>query len=65
MNQLPLYIPIVFVCSALVALIFLFKALGRFKALFYILSGWLFIQTILGLSGFYHIQVATCPGFYF
>ena len=63
MNQLPLFIPIVFICSAGFALIILFKALGRSRSLFYISTAWLFIQGILGLSGFYQMHDGNMPRF--
>ena len=63
MNQLPLFIPIVFVFSIGLAMFIFFKALGRFSRFFYILTGWLLIQGILGLSGFYQAHGGSMPRF--
>jgi hypothetical protein len=53
MEQLPLYIPAVFVLTALLTIVMLYKA-GEFsKPLILMLLLWLVLQTVLSLSGFY------------
>src|SRR5258708_40217219 len=56
MNQLPTIIPMTFILTIGLALFILFKALRGFTSFFYIWFGWLLIQAILGLSGFYQKQ---------
>jgi hypothetical protein len=56
MDQLPLFIPIVFIFSIGLALYFLCKALGGFSKFMYILSGWLLLQAILSQFGFYYMN---------
>jgi hypothetical protein len=63
MNQLPLYIPVVFICTTILAFIILFRALGKSKGLLYIFSGWLFLQAIISLSGFYLPRGGNGPAF--
>jgi hypothetical protein len=63
MNQLPFFIPMVFIITIGLALFIIFRAMGRFSKIIYILSGWLLIQAILGLSGFYLIHGGSMPRF--
>ena len=53
MNNLPLYIDIVFGLTILLTLGFFFKATRYSKAPLLILLGWIIFQTMIGLSGFY------------
>jgi hypothetical protein len=63
MEQLPLFIPIVFILSIVLAMYFLYKALGGFSKFMYILSVWLLIQALLGQSGFYYMHGSGSPRF--
>src|SRR5450631_2593318 len=63
MNQLPFFIPMVFIITIGLALFIIFRALRGFSKIIYILSGWLLIQAILGLSGFYLIHGGSMPRF--
>lgn len=56
MHQLPLFIPTVFIISIALALIIIIKAFGAGKKFIFILCGWLLIQAILSIFGFYHIN---------
>lgn len=56
MHQLPLFIPTVFIISIAIALIIIIKAFRAGKKFIFILCGWLLIQAILSIFGFYHIQ---------
>jgi hypothetical protein len=63
MHQLPLFIPLVFVISVGLASFIMFRALAGFTTFIYIISGWLLIQSILALSGFYLIHGGSMPRF--
>jgi hypothetical protein len=63
MNQLPLYIPIVFASTVAIAVYFFYKAgTGSVKTIL-ILTGWLLCQAILGLRGFYLLAGEVMPRF--
>jgi hypothetical protein len=63
MDQLPMFVPIVFIVSVGMALYILNKALGGFSKFIYILSGWLLLQGILSLVGFYYLHGSSSPRF--
>ena len=63
MDQLPVFIPIVFVISIGLASFIIYKAMGGFTTFFFVLCGWLVFQAILGLSGFYRVHGGSMPRF--
>ena len=63
MDQLPVFIPIVFVISIGLASFIIYKSLGGLTKFLYVLSGWLLFQAILGLSGFYRVHGGSMPRF--
>jgi hypothetical protein len=63
MNQLPMFIPIVFASTVALALYFFYKAgTGSIKTIL-VLVGWLLFQAILSLSGFYEPANDIMPRF--
>jgi hypothetical protein len=63
MDQLPLFIPIVFIVSVGLALYILYKALGGFSIFIYILLGWILLQGVLSQFGFYYSYGIGSPRF--
>ncbi len=63
MEQLPLYIPLLFAAAVLLTLFFLYKASGNSDKVLFTLLAWLLIQSIAGISGFYHRQYSLPPRF--
>jgi hypothetical protein len=63
MGHLPLYIKIVFVLSALFALLTLYKAKNYSRPLIVIMLLWLALQSVIGLSEFYTVIDGVPPRF--
>jgi hypothetical protein len=63
METLPIYISIVFVLTALLTLLLLYKAGSDSKPLIVIALLWLVFQAVAGLMGFYTITKGTPPRF--
>lgn len=61
MEQVPVYIHIAFALTALLTLYFLYRAGVRSKTILLLLSAWLVLQAVLGLSGFYTFLNAVPP----
>lgn len=53
MEKLPVYIAVVFICTTLLTVTFFYKASHHSKATLLILSGWLLLQAMIALPGFY------------
>jgi hypothetical protein len=65
MNQLPLYIPVIFILTtALTVFIYLKSHHIAAKSLL-LLAGWLLLQTLLALNGFYLSASQGVPTFFF
>lgn len=62
MENLPLYVPITFGLTVLLAL-YLFYRATQSASVGLILLGWIAVQTALGLSGFYQVVNPTPPRF--
>ena len=63
MNNLPVYIPIVFLLTTLLTIYIFFKAANNSKAFLFILLTWITIQSIIALTGFYTITNTFPPRF--
>jgi hypothetical protein len=63
MEQLPNYISIVFVFTALLTAVLLYKATNYSKGVITITAIWLALQAVLGLSGFYTVTTGLPPRF--
>lgn len=63
MEQLPVYIEIVFILTTLLGILLLYKASGFSKPVIIIVLLWLAFQSVLGLSGFYTITNVAPPRF--
>jgi hypothetical protein len=63
MEHLPLYIPVVFIATTILTLYFLYKSSQQSLRLVTILTIWLIIQAVIGLSVFYTVTDATPPRF--
>ena len=53
MNNLPIYISLVFVLTTIASIFIFYKATHRNKLVLYILFSWLAIQSVIALTGFY------------
>ena len=65
MNNFPAYISIIFIATTLLTIIFFYKAANNSATVLLILTGWVILQTVLGLSGFYINTTALPPRFIF
>src|ERR1700761_6832519 len=63
MEQLPIYISIVFILTALLSVAFLYKAVNYSKPIIIGVFIWLLIQAIISLNGFYTVTSGTPPRF--
>jgi hypothetical protein len=63
MEQLPIYINIVFVLSTLLAMLLLYKATNYSKTVIIITLVWLVLQTAISLTGFYTFTKSVPPRF--
>jgi len=63
METLPIYISIVFVLTALLTVLLLYKAGGNSKPLIVIALLWLSLQAVAGLMSFYTVTKGTPPRF--
>jgi hypothetical protein len=63
MENLPLYISVVFILTTLLTVWFFYKAANKSKAVLFILFGWLVLQAIIGLTGFYTVTNTLPPRF--
>lgn len=63
MNQLPPWIPLLFIFTTGLALLIYYRALERRHEVIYMISIWLLIQAILGVTGFYQISGKLMPRF--
>src|ERR1700712_3060360 len=63
METLPVYVPVIFELTVLLTFLFLARS-SAFSVLFVVgVTGWLFLQAMLGLSGFYKSAVGFPPRF--
>lgn len=60
MDHLPLYVPIVFAATVLLALAFFFKAAHSTWKVFLVLLPWMGLQALLSIQGFY-LDTSTMP----
>jgi len=63
MEKLPVIIPVLFILTTLLTVFLFYKASGRSKPTLAIITAWLLIQTIIGLSGFYEVTETIPPRF--
>jgi hypothetical protein len=63
MINLPLYIPVVFVLTAMLTLFFLYKGSNQSKFVVFIVLLWLAIQAWISLTGFYTVTDPVPPRF--
>lgn len=63
MQQLPLYIPVVFTTTTLLTLFFLYKSHRRPLVILVMAALWLLVQALIGLSGFYQNTTTMPPRF--
>jgi len=63
MENLPVYISIVFILTTFLAVYLIYKAANYSKFVLIILSIWLAAQAVIGLSGFYTITTGLPPRF--
>lgn len=63
MEQLPLYIPVVFIATTALTLYLLYKSSGRSRITLIIVLLWLALQAWVGRSGFYTATSAMPPRF--
>lgn len=63
MENLPVYITVLFVLATVLTGWFLFNATGRSKNVLFIMIGWLILQAIIALTGFYKTTDTLPPRF--
>ncbi|HEY2582421.1 MAG TPA: hypothetical protein VGI43_11475 [Mucilaginibacter sp.] len=63
MEQLPNYIGIVFILTAILTILLFYKAANNSKPVIIVILSWLTLQSVISLSGFYTITTATPPRF--
>lgn len=62
-NNLPMYVNIVFILTTLLTVFLFYKAAGRSKISLCILVLWLLLQAVLSYTGFYMVTNTTPPRF--
>ncbi len=65
MENLPIYIGLVFGFTTFLSVIFFYKATGNSRMTWQILLAWLIVQTVIGMSGFYTVTSGFPPRFLF
>jgi hypothetical protein len=63
MNQLPSFVPILFIITTVLALFIYYRALNNSHGAIYLMSTWLLIQAALGVTGFYQVAGKLTPRF--
>lgn len=63
MENIPLYIPVVFIITTLITLAFLYKAARNRRSVLLVAFAWLGLQAVVGLSSFYLVTDTTPPRF--
>ena len=63
MDQVPLYFSLVFVTTTLLACWLFYKAAYGSKAVLFILMGWILLQAVVSISGFYKNTTSLPPRF--
>jgi hypothetical protein len=63
MEQLPVYIYLVFILTTLLTLLLLYKAAGYSRVVIIVVLLWLAFQSLISLSGFYAVATGTPPRF--
>src|SRR5947208_2245261 len=61
MNNLPVYISIIFVLTTLITVAFFYKAAHRSRNFLIVVFAWMIIQTILALRMFYTLTTTIPP----
>ena len=62
-NNLPIFVSLIFGLTTLLTVWFFYKAAHKSKITLTIITVWLIIQTVVGLSGFYTVTDTTPPRF--
>ena len=63
MNNLPIYISLVFASTTIASIYIFYKATNRKKKVLYFLFAWIVVQSAIALSGFYTITNTLPPRF--
>lgn len=63
METLPIYIPLIFIATALLTLVLLYRASGYRRSLIIIAVIWLTMQGVLTMTGFYQVLDSKPPRF--
>jgi hypothetical protein len=63
MNNLPIYISLIFGLTTLITVVLFYRAANNSKKTIIILLAWLALQTVVGLSGFYTVTNTIPPRF--
>jgi hypothetical protein len=61
MQNLPLYVPLVFVATVMVAVWIFYKATNNSTTFLLITTAWVLLQSALGLEGFYQVGASITP----
>ena len=63
MENLPLYIPLVFILTSFTTVVLFYRAIPKPRATLTLLTGWLLLQAVVALSGFYTVSTTVPPRF--
>ena len=63
MENVPVFISIVFGFTVLLTVLLFNKAANKQKTVLIVITAWIVIQSLIGLSGFYAVSNATPPRF--
>jgi len=63
MKQLPVFIPLLFITIVILAMAIFYRVFQRSTKVLVLAAGWLLIQALLGLLGFYHQDKEIMPRF--
>ena len=61
MEQLPLYISVIFILTTVLTVFFMYQATGNSKIFLGIITSWLLLQLILSVDGFYNTRYTIPP----
>lgn len=65
MENIPFYIPLLFAATTAFAVYLFYRAANRSKKVLAAITGWLLLQAVIGLTGFYTVTNSRPPHFLF
>ncbi len=65
MENVPLYVSLIFGSTVLLAVFLFYRATAHSKTFLFVVPGWILLQSVIGLTGFYASTQGTPPRFLF